>query len=42
MYSTKVLGNGGSGVTNHSTHKALFLQNVKAKKSFTQKPGVKK
>lgn len=42
MYSTKVLGNSGSPVTNHSTHKAVFLQNVKAKKNFSQKTGAKK
>ena len=32
MYSTKVNGNTGSEITNHSTHKANFDAAIKAKK----------
>ena len=42
MYSAKILGNHGSDITPNSAHKANFEANVKAKKSFATKKGLKK
>lgn len=44
MYSAKINGTNSDNQLslNHSTHKAAFLQAVKAKKSFAQKKALAK